>query len=97
MHMLRGHTNVETTYLKIAKADDKPKLSIHMEGNWFHSYEAEGYVNRYGTADEPVYNTLVGYASGYLSVICNQQIIIREVMCETKGDECCRDDVNYFV
>jgi PucR family transcriptional regulator, purine catabolism regulatory protein len=89
MHMLKGHANVETTYLKIDKRDDESKLSLHMEGNWFHSFEAEEYVNRYGTADEPVCNILVGYASGYLSVISNQQVIVREATCEAKGADCC--------
>ncbi|MFC3884008.1 XylR N-terminal domain-containing protein [Bacillus songklensis] len=89
MHMLKGHANVEVTYLKSDKTDDESKWSLHMEGNWFHSFEAEEYVNRYGTANEPVCNTLVGYASGYLSVISNQQVIVREITCEAKGDNCC--------
>lgn len=89
MHTLKGHARVETTYLKIEKRDNEPRFSIHMEGNWLHSYEAEEYVNRYGLANEPICNTLVGYASGYLSVISNQQVIVKEVTCEAKGDECC--------
>ncbi|MCI1696525.1 XylR N-terminal domain-containing protein [Aneurinibacillus aneurinilyticus] len=89
MHTLKGHARVETTYLKIEKKDDEPKFSIHMEGDWLHSYEAEEYVNRYGLANEPICNTLVGYASGYLSVISNQQVIVKEITCEAKGDACC--------
>lgn len=90
MHTLKGHARVETTYLKIAANRNGAGLSIHMEGNWLHSYEAEEYVNRYGLAEEPVCNTLVGYASGYLSVISKQQVIVKEMTCKAKGDECCR-------
>lgn len=90
MHTLKGHAFVETTYLEIQDSEQGAVSSIHMEGNWLHSYEAEEHLNRCGPAKEPICNTLVGYASGYLSVISNQQVIVQEVACKAKGDECCR-------
>ncbi|MDQ0163069.1 helix-turn-helix domain-containing protein [Aeribacillus alveayuensis] len=89
MHMMKGHAKVKTKFLKIWDSKNAEKKSVHMEGSWFNSYEAEDHLIRNGKSDTPVCNTLVGYASGYLSVICNQRVIVKETACKAKGDDYC--------
>ncbi|MBA4538018.1 XylR N-terminal domain-containing protein [Bacillus aquiflavi] len=90
LHMMKGHADVKTTYLEIDTEELGPVTSVCMEGIWRNSYEAIGYMNCFKKAAEPVCHTLVGYVSGYLSTICNQQVIAKEVACIGKGDPECR-------
>lgn len=87
IHMIKGFTGVNTTMLKVEYLPDKTVKSIHMEGIWYNSYEAEDYVSRLGS---PGCYTLVGYASGYLSAICNHIVIVKELTCEGMGHKECR-------
>lgn len=60
------------------------------EGIWHDSYEAEHHVKHFGPATEPVCWTLVGYASGSMSALLGERVIIKEVSCSAKGDPHCR-------
>ncbi|MFS0916501.1 XylR N-terminal domain-containing protein [Brevibacillus sp. 179-C 1.1 NHS] len=90
LHMIKGHAQVHTEYLKVKRAPDQTVESIHMEGSWRNSYEAEEHVSRFGLSESPVCYTLIGYASGYLSTICNHMVIFKEISCEAVGHEECR-------
>lgn len=69
---------------------DQTIKSVFGEGNWVGSYEALEHINRFGISDSPVCHTLVGYASGYMSTVCNHTVIAKEVSCVGKGDSECR-------
>lgn len=60
------------------------------EGTWHDSYEAEHHLRHFGSATEPVCWTLVGYASGIMSALFGERVIIKEVSCAAMGDQCCR-------
>jgi sugar diacid utilization regulator len=63
--------------------------SFYMEGIWRHSHEAEECKKLFGLDDRPTCYTTTGYASGYLSTILGMKIIVTEIQCEGKGDDCC--------
>ncbi|WP_082818700.1 XylR N-terminal domain-containing protein [Bhargavaea cecembensis] len=87
-HRLQGHVIPIITHLKVKQRGDK--YSIYLEGNWEFSYEAEEHISQFGTADEPVCHTLVGYVSGFLTEISNQTVLMKEVSCTGAGDGTCR-------
>lgn len=90
LHMIKGHTQVHTNYLQVNRAVDQTVESIHMEGYWQNSYEAEEHMSRFGRSQSPVCYTLIGYASGYLSTICNHMVVFKEFTCEAMGHQECR-------
>ncbi|MGG1659108.1 XylR N-terminal domain-containing protein [Brevibacillus sp. NRS-1366] len=90
LHMIKGHTGVRTTFLKVDRAPDQSLKSIHMEGVWVNSYEAEEHIYRFGYSETPVCYTLIGYASGYLSAIFNHTVIVKELACTGTGHTECR-------
>ena len=85
MHSLHGHVQVETLISQL----DIQKGTVHFEGNWFQSYEAEEHLKLFGTSEQPACHTLVGYASGYLSTIMGKKVITKETECIATGDEHC--------
>ncbi|WP_102691324.1 XylR N-terminal domain-containing protein [Rummeliibacillus pycnus] len=89
MHLLRGFTRAQRTKLNIGYSNDFNVETIHVEGRWIASYEAEEHVTQFGLADLPVCYTLIGYASGYYSTICNKKVLFKEVNCIAKGDREC--------
>jgi len=60
------------------------------EGTWHDSYEAEHHLRHFGSATEPVCWSLAGYASGIMSALFGERVIIKEVSCAAMGDQCCR-------
>ncbi|WP_428912224.1 XylR N-terminal domain-containing protein [Niallia sp. Krafla_26] len=88
LHRLRGNADIEVTGLKMKEENDK--ISIHMEGIWKNSYEAEEYIRGFGQANSSVCYTLIGYASGYLTKICNQMVIVKELSCQAEGEQACK-------
>jgi PucR family transcriptional regulator, purine catabolism regulatory protein len=85
MHTLNGHVDVEPW---ICEADFE-KGSLHFEGIWRNSYEANEHLKLFGHSDETVCHSLVGYASGYLSTIMEKAVIVKETQCEAMGDDHC--------
>lgn len=85
MHTLNGHVDVEPL---ICDADFD-KGSLHFEGIWKNSYEANEHLKLFGHSAETVCHTLVGYASGYLSTIMEKKVIVKETQCEAMGDNHC--------
>lgn len=90
LHMLKGHVTVVTDHIFADYNSDGSIRTVQMEGKWYDSYEVEEYIKLYGLANEGVCHTLVGYASGYLSTICNQKIIVKELSCQGTGQPYCR-------
>lgn len=90
LHMMKGHTSVNTSRLEVDLETDQSVKSVHVEGIWMGSYEAEEHVRQFGISESPVCHTLIGYASGYYSTICNHTVIFKELTCIGKGDNECR-------
>ncbi|WP_047151919.1 V4R domain-containing protein [Aneurinibacillus tyrosinisolvens] len=62
---------------------------LHFEGYWKNSYEAQEHVKLFGHSDYPICNTLIGYASGYLSTVMGKKVIVKEIQCQGMGDTHC--------
>ncbi|MFS0574714.1 XylR N-terminal domain-containing protein [Sporosarcina sp. 179-K 3D1 HS] len=90
LHMQKGYTNTTTTQFNLNKSEDGRVESVSVSGIWSHSYEAEESLRLFGIEGEPVCHTLIGYASGFYSRICNQTIIFKEVACRGMGNPDCR-------
>ena len=88
LHRMRGNAEIEVTKLEMKPSNDQ--ISVHMEGIWRDSYEAEEHLGQFGFSHTPVCYTLIGYASGYLSWICNQMVIFKEVSCQGEGHSECK-------
>ncbi|MCQ6275486.1 XylR N-terminal domain-containing protein [Bacillus sp. V3B] len=88
LHRMRGNAEIEVTNLEMKPANDK--ISVHMEGVWRDSYEAEEHLRKFGFSHTPVCYTLIGYASGYLSRICNQMVIFKELSCQAESHRECK-------
>lgn len=69
---------------------NEDKNNWFCEGAWHDSYEAVSHVKHFGSATEPVCWSLVGYASGILSALLGERVIIKEISCTAKGDPHCR-------
>lgn len=90
MHMMNGHAQVAVTKLKTKKKNEQKSVySVHMEGTWKNSYEASEHLQQFGRAESPICYTLTGYASGYLSTVCKQTCIVKEIQCQAEGHEKC--------
>ncbi|MGG2200658.1 MULTISPECIES: XylR N-terminal domain-containing protein [Paenibacillus] len=86
MHILHGHLEEVIILQNDFDFDEK---TIHMEAIWRNSYEAKEHLKLFGKSDHAVCHTLVGYASGYLSTIIGEKVIVIEQGCHAMGDECC--------
>lgn len=87
LHKMRGHAEIGITKLETKQHDGK--ISILLEGTWKDSYEAEEHLRKFGLAHSPVCYTMLGYASGYLSSICNQMVVFKEISCQAEGHDHC--------
>jgi purine catabolism regulator len=90
LHMMKGYTKVKTLHLQVDYDSSGLVKSVHVEGKWFSSYEAEEHFHQFGKAPLPVCYTLIGYASGYYSGICQHTVIFKEIACKASGDETCQ-------
>ncbi|MFC2948074.1 XylR N-terminal domain-containing protein [Virgibacillus sediminis] len=90
LHTMQGHVQSTPEKIEVTQPDGSEKGSVHMEGIWENSYEAEEHVRQFGCSPTPVCYTLTGYASGYLSEIFDRTIIFKEVACQGTGDSHCR-------
>ena len=85
IHTLNGHVQVEPIVCEV----DFDKGTLHFEGEWVHSNEAQEHIKIFGYSEEPVCHSLVGYASGYLSTIMGKKVITKETQCIAMGHEHC--------
>ena len=87
MHSMKGF--VESTIRELSIKHENNMFSIEMVSAWKHSYEAEEHLSQIGISTSPVCYSLVGYASGFMTEICGQKIIFKEIgCCGAGGDEC---------
>jgi PucR family transcriptional regulator, purine catabolism regulatory protein len=87
MHVLHGY--LEDVIMPIQEVDFE-KGTLHIDGIWVNTFEANEHLKLFGLSDTPVCHTIVGYASGYLSTILGERVIVKEVECKAMGHENCR-------
>ncbi|MCL6633415.1 MAG: XylR N-terminal domain-containing protein [Alicyclobacillus herbarius] len=85
LHTLEGMVTVDPWELYV----DKDSHTLYFTGEWRNSYEADEHIRYFGISEEPVCYTLHGYASGYLSEIFDEPILVTEAKCRGKGDSQC--------
>ncbi|AOV06210.1 XylR N-terminal domain-containing protein [Sporosarcina ureilytica] len=91
LHKMQGNAAVVVTKLEVkAVCEVSAKYSISMEGIWRNSYEAVQHIAQFGIVKDQNCYTLAGYGSGFLSKICNQTVIFKELTCEVQGYSECR-------
>ncbi|WP_338472325.1 XylR N-terminal domain-containing protein [Niallia sp. XMNu-256] len=71
--------------------DDSGKVTyIRATGKWKNSIEAREHVKHLGQSDTLECLTLTGYATGYMTTVCQRPVFAKEISCIAKGDpECC--------
>src|ERR1051325_2848231 len=85
VHTLEGIVRSDLTAVDFDAATGR----FEAEVEWHDSYEAEQHVHHYGTSDQPVCWSLIGYASGYASACFDREIYFRESSCLGEGKTCC--------
>jgi PucR family transcriptional regulator, purine catabolism regulatory protein len=86
-HMLHGYLDkVEILEMSF----DEQKKCNFIEVLWINTFEASQYLKANGQSREPVCHNLCGYASGYLSKVLQQPILVKEVECRAMGHEQCK-------
>jgi len=85
VHTLEGIVRADLTSLDF----DPQTGRFEAEAEWHDSYEAEQHVHHYGTSEQPVCWSLVGYVSGYASACCEREIYFRESSCIGQGKKLC--------
>jgi DNA-binding NtrC family response regulator len=86
LHTLEGIVRVVPLRLEL----DRSAGHFHGEFRWENSWEGQWHRHYYGTHDEPVCWTQIGYACGYTSTFMGRPILYKEVECSGMGDEHCR-------
>ncbi|WP_138416356.1 XylR N-terminal domain-containing protein [Aquibacillus sediminis] len=95
LHLSTGHIRDIESERQIEKKDSQNIKSITAKGKWIDSFEGHQHINHHGLADHPVCHTLTGYASGYMSKVCNATIIVKETSCIGQGDDECIFEMKY--
>lgn len=85
LHALRGMVHPRLFDLRL---DDDG--GFYCENEWVNSYEVEICQHDLGVMDEPACWNLVGYASGYSSMMLQQEVFFQEQTCRACGDDACR-------
>lgn len=89
VHMKNGHIRGYTHECNVEFDDDGQIVSLLGKGTWVDSYEAVEHVKRNGITDHQVCHTLIGYSNGFMSTICGQTVLTKEITCVGKGDSEC--------
>ncbi|MFK9095009.1 V4R domain-containing protein [Bacillus salipaludis] len=90
LHLRSGQIKDMKSERIIEMSDSETIKSILGKGKWIDSFEASEHLKHHGISDTPVCHTLTGYASGYMTSVCKQSVIVKEISCMAKGDaECC--------
>ncbi|MCQ6276141.1 XylR N-terminal domain-containing protein [Bacillus sp. V3B] len=88
MHSMKGYVESKTLKLEYKQVNDG--ISLQMESTWKHSFEADEHLEQIGTSSSPICYTLSGYASGFVTEVCGQKVIFKEMCCRGTGSKECR-------
>ncbi len=87
MHFYRGYVEkFKTTHFEM----DGQEGTLQWEVSWNGSYEAREHIKHFGFSDHCVCHNIIGYASGYISTVIGEKVIVNEVECEAMGHHSCR-------
>lgn len=87
MHFHSGYAkNTKTIHFE----RDENKGTLHWEVRWEESSEAKEHLKLFGYSEQGVCHKIIGYASGYISTVIGEKVIIHEIECEAMGHEACR-------
>lgn len=89
VHMKTGHIRGYTHECTVEFDENHNIVSLLGKGTWIDSYEAIEHIKRLGISDTQVCHTLIGYSSGFMSTICGQPVLSKELTCVGKGDPVC--------
>ncbi|MBA4603410.1 XylR N-terminal domain-containing protein [Thermoactinomyces mirandus] len=89
IHMNNRHIRGFTHECTVELDDEHNIVSLFGKGTWIDSYEAVEHIKRAGISDKQTCHTLIGYSSGFMSTICGQPVLAKEVKCIGKGDPEC--------
>lgn len=92
-HITNGHITGMEHDCSVKLDSQKNMVSLLGKGIWINSYEAAQHLKFHGISEYPVCHTLTGYASGYMSTICGQTLLAKELTCVGKGDSECSWEV----
>ncbi len=86
LHTLEGIVRVVPLRLELDRAGGH----FYGEFRWENSWEGQWHRHYYGTHDEPVCWTQIGYACGYTTTFMGRPILYKEVECTGMGNDYCR-------
>ncbi|MCX7175355.1 MAG: sigma-54-dependent Fis family transcriptional regulator [Proteobacteria bacterium] len=86
LHTLEGVVKVTPVKLEFDRVAGK----FYGEFLWENSWEGHWHKRFFGTHNEPVCWTQIGYACGYTSTFMGRQILYKEVECVGMGNSTCR-------
>ena len=86
LHTLEGVVKVTPIKLELDRVSGK----FYGEFLWENSWEGQWHRHYYGTHNEPVCWSQIGYACGYSSAFMGRPILFKEVECTGMGNNNCR-------
>ena len=86
LHTLEGIVRVVPLRLELDRAGGH----FYGEFRWENSWEGQWHRHYYGTHDEPVCWTQIGYACGYTTTFMGRPIVYKEVECTGMASDYCR-------
>lgn len=89
LHIENGHIEEIQHDCDVKLNKDGKVISLTGRGVWFDSFEAREHLKWLGKSDKNVCHTLLGYASGYMSTIFDEDMVAKELTCVGKGDTNC--------
>ena len=89
LHLSTGQISEVTSERVIEMTDSNDLKYMYATGKWSDSFEAHEHIKNFGLSNSPVCHTLTGYASGYMSTICERKMYVRETYCKAMGDKEC--------
>ncbi|WP_461610832.1 V4R domain-containing protein [Cytobacillus kochii] len=95
LHLNTGHIKDIQSERWIEMKDANNIKSISAKGKWIDSFEAQEHLKHHGKAGAPICHTLTGYASGYMSTILKQNVVVKETRCIGNGDSECQFEMKF--
>src|SRR5436190_16013722 len=86
LHRLEGITQIEPVRVNW----DPERGHFDAEYHWRHTIEDDVNIRSHGLGTEPACWMEAGYATGYVSRMCDQLILFREIECRSMGSQQCR-------
>ena len=86
LHRLEGITQIEPVRVNW----DPDRGHFDAEYRWRHTIEDDVNIRSHGLGTEPACWMEAGYATGYVSRMCDQLILFREIECRSMGSQDCR-------